>query len=83
MDAGSLKSAKDALELLEAQSRATPASWRACLNKYFVHRGLIGLIKGKHARYVILYFPIDRMSRFTVSEWNPTEIKAALVNEFL
>ena len=26
---------------------------RACVNKDFVHSGSIGLIKGKHARYVI------------------------------
>ena len=26
---------------------------RACVNKEFVHSGSIGLVKGKHARYVI------------------------------
>ena len=26
---------------------------RACVNKDFVHSGSIGLIRGKHARYVI------------------------------
>ena len=32
---------------------------RACVNKDFVHSGSIGLIKGKHARYVIKPYTFD------------------------
>lgn len=30
---------------------------RECINKDFVNSGSIGLIQGKHARYVIIMFP--------------------------
>ena len=45
MDArGKFEEHERCVRVAEAQPRATPVSWRACLNKYFVHTGLIGLI---------------------------------------
>ena len=35
---------------------------RECVKKDFVHSGLIGLIQGKHAPYVIMCFNIHRLS---------------------